>query len=156
MTSTVRRTVLLVDTDAPFARSLQILIEDEMPCRVRVAHSAADALGELERGGPAEVVVSDAATALARLLPRCDRRGESLAQASLVEVVRRLYPGTGLILLTAHRAELASAEAERLGRGRVLLKPVDPAALLECVAGALEPGESRDGPSSGATARHPR
>ncbi len=138
MMATSHRSVLVVESDEGLARSLQILIEDEAACDVRVAHSAGEAVAELQRYGSADVVVSDASTALTLLSQRsvAANGSDGVQGTTLLKMIQRRFPATAVILMTAHQAVLASLEHEGLADGSVLRKPIDPSALLESVEAA--------------------
>ncbi len=115
--------VLVVDSNAAFTRSLQILLEDEGRHQVCLAGSLAEARGLLARTPRITVVLTELS------LPD----GDGL---SLAEEVGRLEGARTAIVMTADRA--ARQVLAELGGSpvRVLGKPVDPQELLELVAAA--------------------
>jgi two-component system, LuxR family, response regulator FixJ len=125
-------TVLVVDNDAGFARSVQILLEDEGCHRVVVARGLEDALQRLEVDTAVRVVLSDF----------------HLPGADGLELLRRLRERrceAAFFLVSAHLSPLVMDAAERLGVRRCLGKPINPEQLLDVVQAA-----------AGGTCRSPR
>lgn len=112
--------VLVVADDAAFARSLEILLEEEGGCTVRSVRTASDALACLRASSPPRLLIGDLDI------------GPSHA-ADLARQVRRVHPGVAVVLLTAHHPELLRAEGDLGDSARVLAKPLDPEALLDLV-----------------------
>ncbi len=116
--------VLLVDPDPGFARSVQILLEEESRCRVLLARSFDEALRRLALPGLPRVILSDLQ------LPD----GDGL---ELLRQLRERQLEASFILVTAHLSPVVVTAAERLGARCCLRKPIDPERLLEEVNGAL-------------------
>lgn len=112
--------VLVVADDAAFARSLEILLEEEGGCAVRSVRTASAALACLRAPSPPRLVIGDLDIG----------PGEA---AYLVRQARRAHPGIAVLLLTAHHPELLRAEGDLGHAAGVLVKPLDPEALLDLV-----------------------
>lgn len=109
--------MLVAAPDSGLARSLRILLEDEDGYEVEVVRSAAAALARLEALGSCDLVLSD--------LPALDHDTHTL-----VEGIRRRWPGLPLFLLTTHPA--LARGLHTIGAGQVTLvgMPIDPDGLL--------------------------
>ena len=114
--------LLVVDDDADFTRTLQILLEGE-GFDVTAAHSGEAALRHV-RGARIDLVVCDLA----------------MPGMSGLDLLRRLRDDgdlTAMIMMTAHSSVDTAVEAIRLGALQYLSKPVDPDELLVQVRRAL-------------------
>ncbi|MEE4271580.1 MAG: sigma-54 dependent transcriptional regulator [Thermoanaerobaculales bacterium] len=116
--------LLIVDDDPGFARTLQILLEDE-GYRTEAAHSGEAALQLLEHRPGVGMVISDLA------MPGMDG----------LELLRRLRsdrPELPVVMMTAHSSVESAVEAIQIGAFQYLVKPIEPAELLAQVSRALE------------------
>jgi diguanylate cyclase (GGDEF)-like protein len=109
--------VLVVDD----SRLIRELARDALGDRVRVemCRSAEDALGMLARG-PVDLVISDLSM-------------QGLSGLDLLAQVRRRYPDTEFVLLTAHASVDSAVEALRMGAADYLQKPIQPEQLRAVV-----------------------
>jgi len=114
------RVVFVDDT-----RLMRALAADALGDKVRLecVESAEQALACLERE-PADLVVSDLEM-------------EGLSGLELLERLRRLYPATAFILLTAHASVESAVRALRMGAADYLRKPIEPEELVLLVERVL-------------------
>ena len=109
--------VLVVDDDPAFARSLQILLEDEGRCQVSVADSVEQMQAALSTARQVDVVIIELAM---------------LETGHGLEMLRR-HGNLAVILMTAHRAALQAARCRGVQAAAFLSKPVEPDTLLAAV-----------------------
>jgi len=123
--------ILILDGDPFFARSVQILLEDEGRYEVAVGSAEHHALSGFATGKEADVLIVDS---------------ELLEQGSpLMRYVRQLEAGS-IIVLTAHSVAPELIRIRQLDHAHVVQKPIDPEALLSLVrdmAGGAAEGASR-------------
>ena len=112
--------VLVVD-DEPLIRWSVCEVLDESGHKVAEARDGAAALRQLSEGTPFDVIVLDY-----RLPDSNDLR--------LLETIRRLTPGSAVIMMTAFGTPETVAGALALGASRVLPKPFDVHDLASLVA----------------------
>jgi CheY-like chemotaxis protein len=117
-------TLLVVDDDPGIARTLQILIEDELECPVATAGGGVEALAVLERLPALRLVVRDL------VMP-------GMGGVELARRARARWPRLGVILVTAYPSSGEAARALALDGVRLLGKPVDPGELMAEVERAL-------------------
>lgn len=116
--------ILVVDDDAPLARSIQILLEDEGRYRVTVASAENPLPDGLDAGRPFNLLIIDLAI-LDRQLPR------------LVFDVEDHRGSVPVIVMTAHEAAMDAAHTRSLDVAGFLSKPIDPSTLLAMARDAL-------------------
>lgn len=129
-----KNTVLLVDDDESFVRSLSFTLEAE-------GYDVAVALGGLEalekiRPGSVDVVILD------MLMP--DQDGLEILRRT-----REVSPLTEVLVLTGHGSVSAGLEAMRMGAFDYLLKPCEPDDLLDRIRRALEKKAIEEGRADG-------
>ncbi len=122
--------------------SILIVDDEELTCwalgkgltaagwRVRCAHAAEEALATLERA-PVDLLVTDVG------LP-------GASGLELLEEVRRRWPATHCLVITAHWDESVRERAMELGAAAALPKPLELEAFKRTVAALL--GRERGGP----------
>lgn len=114
------RSVLVIDDNPAFARSLQILLEDERPCRVFISSSIALAHAGLGDDKHLDLIISDAAM----LRP---------SELRLLDELRHRRGEASLAIMTAHPDLLSTSLCRDLDVVDVLEKPIDPERLLSLV-----------------------
>ena len=117
--------ILVIDDDRPFARSVQILLEDEGHHRVAVATSINLALAALTAITELDVLIIDLA----------------ILEANDVRLDRAIHDrpgGVAVIVMTAHAAALDAAHLRSIDAAGLLAKPIDPSTLLAMVAEATD------------------
>ncbi|MCC6233789.1 MAG: sigma-54-dependent Fis family transcriptional regulator [Verrucomicrobiales bacterium] len=119
----MRRRLLLVEDDAALGEGLRSLLaaEDFDVHHVRTAEAAATALDE----GSYEVLLTDVR------LPGRDG-------LQLMDLARASKPGLPVIVMTAHGTAETAMEATSRGAHDYLVKPFEPAELLDLLEGAVE------------------
>jgi DNA-binding NtrC family response regulator len=127
MVTTNPTTILIADDDLLFARSVQILLEDECGCEVVLCSSAADAMDLLDGRRSFDLVIVD--------LGILDS-GEPV----LGRLIRHEQDGVRVVVMTAHHAVLDAARERHVGAAAFLGKPIDPAVLLEVVLSVVVSG----------------
>lgn len=105
---------------------------------VDCARSVPEAHAALE-GEPYSVIVADL-----RLSPT-----EAIGGLEVIGRVRREFPGTRTLLLTAYGSSQVEDEARRLGVDAVLHKPQPLADLVKIVFGLVAPPRGDDGAGDG-------
>lgn len=118
-----KNSVLLVDDDEPFVRSLSFTLE-AADYDVSVALSGLEALEKIQPGS-VDVVILD------MLMPDLDG-------LEILRRTREVSPLTEVVVLTGHGSVSAGLEAMRLGAFDYLLKPCEPDDLLDRIRRALE------------------
>jgi len=118
MTSAAPTTVLIADDDPLFARSVQILLEDECSFRVVLSSSTDDAMERLSGRRSFDAFIVD--------LGILDS-GESM----LGRLIRYEQVGMKVVVMTAHPAVLDAARERHAEAAAFLNKPIDPVVLLE-------------------------
>lgn len=116
--------LLIVDDDPAFARSLQILLEDE-GFTADVAGSGPTALEILDQTPSIALVISDLA------MPGMDG----------LELLRRIRSERAelpVLMMTAHSSVESAVKAIQLGAFQYLVKPIEPSELLTQIDRALE------------------
>lgn len=120
MTTETPTSVLIADDDLPFARSVQILLEDECGCEAVLSSSAEDLMDRLAEERSFDACIVD--------LGMLDSR-----ELLLGNLMRRAHDGLRVVVMTAHRAVLDAARERQLDAAAFLSKPIDPVALLDVV-----------------------
>lgn len=116
--------ILVIDDDRPFARSVQILLEDEGQHRVAIATSIDLALAALTAITELDVLIID----LAILEANANRLNRAIQDC----------PGeVAVIVMTAHEAALDAARSTWADAAGFLIKPIDPNSLLALVGSAM-------------------
>ncbi len=119
----MEKRILVVDDD----RLIREMTRDALALenfRVATATSGATALQRLEEDGPFDIVITDLSM----------REMDGL---ELLERVKREYPRTDVIVLTAYASLESALEAMRLGAADYLRKPVKPPEIVYGVKRAL-------------------
>lgn len=116
--------ILVVDDDAPLARSIQILLEDEGRYRVTVVSATGQRLTAPETGQPFNLLIIDLAV-LERQLPR------------LASNVEDRFGNVPVIVMTAHEAAMDAAHTRGMDVAGFLSKPIDPGTLLSMAQNVL-------------------
>jgi two-component system response regulator AtoC len=124
-------TVLVVDDDAAVATVLVALL-GQAGLRAAQAASGEDALARLATH-PADVVVTDL-------------RMPGMGGMKLLEQVATRWPGTPVIVLTAHGTVADAVEAMKVGAHDFLLKPFDREQIVYVVKKALLAARHEDQP----------
>jgi len=120
-----KTSILVVDDEPDFASGIARLLESRYPNeRIMACHSGAEAL-EFMEDLPFDVVISDLK------MPEMDG----------IELVGRIHdqwPGTTLVMLSAHGTIEQAVRALKKGAYDFLTKPVEPQALFRVAEKALE------------------
>lgn len=124
MATAAPATVLIADDDLLFARSVQILLEDECGCRVVLSSSADDVMDRLAEPRSFDAFIVD--------LGIFDSRGLLLGRLR-----RHEQDGMKVVVMTAHHAVLDAARVRHVDAAAFLSKPIDPVALLDVVRSAM-------------------
>lgn len=119
--------ILIIEDNESLAESLQRVLQVEG--YAVETQAAADTGLNLAKGGSFDVVVTDLQ------LPG-GRPQDSRAGLDLIQQLHAAKPRLPIILMTAHHTTETAIEATKLGAYDYLLKPFDPAELLELVAKA--------------------
>lgn len=129
-------TVLIADDDLLFARSVQILLEDECGCQVVLSSSGDDVMDRLAGRRLFDAFIVD--------LGILDSRGLLLDRLR-----RHEQDGMKVVVMTAHSAVLDAARERHVDAAAFLSKPIDPAVLLDVVRSvvASENRKQGSGPS---------
>lgn len=130
MATATPATVLIADDDLLFARSVQILLEDECDCRVVLSSSADDVMDRLTGRRLFDAFIVD--------LEILDSHGLHLGRLR-----RHEQDGMKTVVMTAHPAVLDAARERHAGAVAFLNKPIDPAVLLDVVRSVVV-SENRD------------
>lgn len=121
--------VLLVDDEERFVKTLtKRLAERELD--VVGVHSGMEAIEEV-RSKPYDVVVLDV-------------RMPGLDGIETLQELKKISPGTEVIMLTGHASVDSAVEGMRLGAHEYLMKPCDIEELMEKIDGAYELKAARD------------
>lgn len=123
MASRTPSSILVIDDDRPFARSVQILLEDEGRHHVAVAPSVDHAMDALAASTKIDLVIIDLAI--------LDEHVVKLSQ-----VIQNQPGGVAVIVMTAHEAALEAAHSRHFDVTGFLAKPIDPSTLLALVSEA--------------------
>jgi DNA-binding NtrC family response regulator len=118
--------VLVVDDEALIRWSLAETLTDEGHW-VAEASDGESALRTISEAGPFDVVV-------------LDHRLPDSNDLKLLAAIRRVTPGTAVVMMTAFGAPEVSSEALRLGAYRVVAKPFDVHQMVELVSQAHQGG----------------
>jgi len=113
-----RASILVIDDEFNLRRTLALILQ-RADFRVVTAGHAAEALRCLQRS-TFDLVFLD--------LKLPDING-----LCLLAEIRRRRPDLPVLILTAHPTPESAAEARHLGARDYLMKPIDPARILECV-----------------------
>lgn len=129
-------TVLIADDDLLFARSVQILLEDECGCQVVLSSSGDDVMDRLAGRRLFDAFIVD--------LGILDSRGLLLDRLR-----RHEQDGMKVVVMTAHSAVLDAARERHVDAAAFLSKPIDPAVLLDVVRSVVvsENRKQGSGPS---------
>lgn len=122
--------ILIVDDEEAILSAMKDYLES-FDWSVDCARSIPEA-HELIDGEPYSVVVADL-----RLSPT-----DAIGGLEVIARVRREYPGTHTLLLTAYGSSQVEAEAYRLGVDAVLQKPQPLSDLVKIVFGLVSPSRS--------------
>ncbi len=121
--------VLLVDDEERFVKTLtKRLAERELD--VVGVHSGMEAIEEV-KNKPYDVVVLDV-------------RMPGLDGIETLQELKKISPGTEVIMLTGHASVDSAVEGMRLGAHEYLMKPCDIEELMEKIDGAYELKTARD------------
>jgi CheY-like chemotaxis protein len=123
--------ILVVDDEERVALSLQEGLETLPNCEIAVATNGEQALRYFEEW-PFDLLITD------YRMPR-------MSGMALAARVRRRYPETAIIMLTAHDSHVLREQAARLSILGVLEKPVG---LMKVRDASLEALEDRNGPGA--------
>ncbi len=124
---TTPATVLIADDDLLFARSVQILLEDECDCQVVLSSSGDDVMDRLAGRRLFDAFIVD--------LGILDSRGPLLGRLR-----RHEQDGMKVVVMTAHHAVLDAARERHVDAAAFLSKPIDPAVLLDVVRSVVATG----------------
>ena len=124
MSSTIKR-LLIVDDEETLTFSLyQSFINAPVDCEVLTAATAEEALQKLETG-PFDLVITDIA------MPGMDG-------LELLHWIKRKYPQTKVIVITAYGSDERQERAYQLGAERYIEKPFDIKELKSLVLNLIE------------------
>jgi DNA-binding response OmpR family regulator len=115
--------ILVVDDEINLRKSLSLILQRE-GYQVTTAGDAVEALRFLEAG--------------AFQLAFLDIKMPDVDGITLLTEVREKYPSMPVFILTAHATLETAMQAVRLGANDYLLKPIDPAVIVQRVRGTLE------------------
>lgn len=121
--------ILVVDDKRDLAQGVALAIE-ELSDEIRVAHSAEEALAQLDRT-PAELVFTDV-------------RMPGMDGIALLKRIKERWPETDVIVFTAYGSIESAVEAMRLGAFHYLTKPFNSDELLLFSRRALEQRRAGD------------
>ncbi len=117
------RTILIIDDEINLRRSLALILQ-ESGYLVSTAANAAEAL-QMLTAGAYDLIFLD--------LQLPDRNG-----VEVLPDIRKIYPDTPVLILTAHATLKSAIEAVRHGARDYLLKPIKPEQLLRRTSEILE------------------
>jgi len=104
-----RRHILIVDDDETVANTTLSLLRSQLACKVAAAYSGDEAL-EYLKSNVVDVVISDL------MMPGCHG-------LQLIEAIRRQYPYTDVIVVTAFSADFPYVDVVRAGARDFVAKP---------------------------------
>jgi len=117
---------ILIVEDEPPIRKLLVKIFSKIPqYQVSSAGDGVEALEAFARSGPFDLVISDIQ------MPR-------MSGEELVEHIMKQWPGTAVLMLTAHRTDESVIRCLEHGALDFLTKPLDVAKLIKAVDRALD------------------
>lgn len=117
-----RASIMVIDDEFNLRRTLALILQ-RAGYHVTTAGCAGEALQHLQ----------SSTYDLAFL----DLKLPDLGGLSLLAKIRNLQPGLPVVILTAHPSPESMAEARQIGARDYLVKPLDPAHILECVEAIL-------------------